>query len=153
MLIRYLLALVLAVGLSSAAMAAGTSSSSTQQKPSNLADAESAMEAGDYGRAIEMLKKVVANDSQNADAWNFLGFSHRNLKRFDLAFDAYRKALAIDPAHLGANEYLGELYLQTGELDKAKERLQKLDDACFFGCEEFDDLKKAIKAYEANSQG
>ena len=151
MIIRYLLAFVLSVGLASAAMAAGSSSSSS--KPSKLADAETAIEAGDYGRAIDLLQKVIAGDSENADAWNFLGFSHRNLKSLDEALVAYQKALAIDPAHLGANEYLGELYLQTGELDKAKERLQKLDDACFFGCEEFDDLKKAIKAYEANSQG
>jgi len=58
--------------------------------------------------------------------------------------------LAIDPEHRGANEYLGELYLQTNDLAKAKERLNKLDDICYFGCEEFDDLKSAIAAYENN---
>ena len=71
----------------------------------------------------------------------------------DQALDAYQKALAIDPEHLGANEYLGELYLQTGDLAKAKERLETLDDVCIFGCDEFDDLKQAIKAYEASHQG
>ena len=151
MIIRYLLAFVLSVGLASAAMAAGSSSSSS--KPSKLADAETAIEAGDYGRAIDLLQKVIAGDSQNADAWNFLGFSHRNLKSLDEALVAYQKALAIDPEHRGANEYLGELYLQTGNLAKAKERLEILDDACFFGCEEFDDLKQAIKTYEASIQG
>jgi len=151
MFIRYLLAFVLTVGLGSAAMAAG--SSSTSSKPSELADAETAIEAGDYNRAIGLLEKVIADDPQNADAWNFLGFSQRNLKRLDQALDAYRKALAIDPEHLGANEYLGELYLQTGDLAKAKERLEKLDDACMFGCDEFDDLQQAIEEYEANQQG
>ena len=151
MIIRYLLAFVLSVGLASAAMAAGSSSSSS--KPSELADAETAIEAGDYGRAIDLLQKVIAGDSQNADAWNFLGFSHRNLKSLDEALVAYQKALAIDPEHRGANEYLGELYLQTGNLAKAKERLEILDDACIFGCEEFDDLKQAIKTYEASIQG
>ena len=96
---------------------------------------------------------MIAGDSQNADAWNFLGFSHRNLKSYDQALDAYQKALAIDPEHRGANEYLGELDLRTGDLAKAKERLEKQDDACIFGCEEFDDLKQAIKAFEANIQG
>ena len=62
---------------------------------------------------------------------------------------AYKKALAIDPDHRGANEYLGELYLQTGDLAKARVRLDKLDGICFFGCEEYDDLKRAIKAFEA----
>ena len=47
-------------------------------------------------------------------------------------------------------EYLGELYLQTDDLAKAKERLKKLDDICTFGCEEFNDLKAAITAYENN---
>ena len=47
---------------------------------------------------------------------------------------------------------LGELYLRTGNLEKAKERLEILDDAYIFGCEEFDDLKQAIKTYEANIQ-
>ncbi len=150
MLIRYLLALVLTVGLVSGAMAAGSSSPS---KPSELEVAEKAVKAGDYNRAISLLQKLVASDAKNADAWNYLGFSQRKLKKFDQALGAYQKALAIDPEHRGANEYLGELYLQTGNLAKAKERLEKLDDVCFFGCDEFDDLKQAIKAYEASHQG
>ena len=150
MLIKYLLAFVLSVGLVSAAMAAGSTSPS---KPSKLAVAEKAVKAGNYDRAIELLQKVVARDSQNANAWNYLGFSQRKLKRFDQALGAYQKALTIDPEHRGANEYLGELYLQTGNLAKAKERLKKLDDVCFFGCDEFDDLKQAIKAYEASHKG
>ena len=150
MLIKYALAFVLTVGLASAAMAAGSTSSS---KPSKLAVAEKAVKAGNYNRAIELLQKVVAAKPGNADAWNYLGFSHRKLKKFGQAMTAYQKALAIDPEHRGANEYLGELYLQTGDLAKAKERLRKLDDVCTFGCDEFDDLKQAIKAYEASHKG
>ena len=85
----------------------------------------------------------------NADAWDYIGLSQRKLKKFDQALGAYRKALAIDPGHRGANEYLGELFLQTGDLAKAEERLKKLDDICTFGCEEYDDLKAAIKAYKS----
>lgn len=150
MLIKYALAFVLTVGLASAAMAAGSTSSS---KPSKLAVAEKAVKAGNYNRAIELLQKLVAAKPGNADAWNYLGFSHRKLKKFGQAMTAYQKALAIDPEHRGANEYLGELYLQTGDLAKAKERLRKLDDVCTFGCDEFDDLKQAIKAYEASHKG
>ena len=83
-----------------------------------------------------------------ADAWNYLGLSNRKLKKFDKALNAYQKALAIDPNHRGANEYLGELYLQTNDLANARKRLIKLDDICTFGCEEYDDLKDAIAAYE-----
>ena len=153
MLIRYLLAFVLSVGLVSAAMAAGSTSKSTPRKASNYELGVKAVKAANYGKAIKLLKKEVAKDSRNADAWNYLGFSQRKLKKFDQAMTAYRKALAIDPEHRGANEYLGELFLQTGDLAKAKDRLKKLDDVCTFGCDEFDDLKQAIKAYEASHKG
>ncbi len=52
----------------------------------------------------------------------------------------------IDPDHKGANEYLGELYVQTGQMALAREHLEKLDDLCTFGCEEYDDLKAVVEA-------
>ncbi len=148
----FILAAVLSLGLASAAMAAGSTSSST--KPAKSSDFEqgvAAVKAENYERALVLLQKVVAVETQNADAWNFIGFSHRKLKHFDRALPAYNKALAIDPKHRGANEYLGELYLQIGDLTKAEERLEKLDDICFFGCEEYKDLKAAIDAYKSGT--
>ncbi|MEK9721857.1 MAG: tetratricopeptide repeat protein, partial [Rhodospirillaceae bacterium] len=100
-------------------------------------------------KALGHLEKALAEDMQDADTLNYMGYSYRKLKQFDKALAAYRKALAIKPEHRGANEYIGELYLETGQLEKAKERLKVLDSACFFGCEEYDTLKKAIAAYEA----
>ncbi len=149
MLIKYALAVVFALGLVSTAMAAGTSSKSTPGKADDYELGVKAVKAANYGKALKLLQKVVAAKPGNADAWNYIGFSHRKLKKFDQAMTAYRKALAINPAHRGANEYLGELYLQTGDLAKAQERLKKLDDICTFGCEEFDDLKAAVKAYKS----
>jgi tetratricopeptide (TPR) repeat protein len=107
-----------------------------------------AVEAANYKKARKYFSKSVAGEPGNADAWNYLGFSNRKLKDFDQALNAYQKALAINPDHLGANEYLGELYLQTGDLENARERLNKLDDICPSGCEELDDLKAAILSYE-----
>ena len=46
---------------------------------------------------------------------------------------------------------LGELYLKLKQPEKAKEHLAKLDSICFFGCEEFDELKEAIQDYEKNN--
>ncbi len=146
----YILAAVLSLGLASAAMAAGSTSSST--KPAKNSDFEqgvAAVKAESYERAIVLLQKVVAVEPKNADAWNFIGFSHRKLKNLDRALPAYNKALAINPKHRGANEYLGELYLRIGDLAKAEERLEKLDDICIFGCEEYRDLKAAIEAYKS----
>ena len=147
MLIKYVLAVVLTFGLASAVMAAGSTSKSTPKKAGDYELGVKAVKAANYEKAIMRLSKVVAAKPGNADAWNWIGFSHRKLKKFDQAMSAYQKALAIDPNHRGANEYLGELYLQTGDLAKAKERLKKLDGICTFGCDEFDDLKAAIKAY------
>ena len=148
MLIKYLMAVVMSFVLVSVAMAAGSSSSSNQPKAGYYEQGVKAVKSANYKKAIKLFNKVVATKPTDADAWNYLGFSNRKLKKFNQALSAYQRALAIDPNHRGANEYLGELYLQTDELEKARERLKKLDDICFFGCEEFNDLKAAILAYE-----
>jgi DNA-binding SARP family transcriptional activator len=65
-----------------------------------------------------------------------------------LVFKHYNEALAIDPRHREAHEYLGEAYLMVGNLAKAKEHLAQLDKICFFPCSEFSELKNAIGDYE-----
>jgi tetratricopeptide (TPR) repeat protein len=144
----------LTLALIAPAMAAGTSSTSRppdrpRAQPSDYDLGVMAVQAGDYQRALAPLQKVVQADPRNADAWNYIGFSQRNLQHFDQSLAAYQKALAINPDHRGANEYLGELYLKTGDLEKARERLSKLQNLCPGGCEEYDDLKKAVGAYQA----
>lgn len=113
---------------------------------------QKAVKVGNYAAALTLLQKAVVKDAKDANAWNLIGYSQRKLKRFDEALVSYKKALAIKPDHLGANEYIGELYLETGKLALAKERLKVLDSACFFGCEEYDELKAAIAAYEAKKK-
>ncbi len=149
MIQRLSLVTVLAFGIASAALAAGSASNSTRQpQPSSAYDlGVKAVQSGDYTGALRALKKAVNQDPGNANAWNYIGFSHRNLKQFDKSLNAYQKALSIDPSHRGANEYLGELYLMMGNLEKANERLEKLDKLCAFGCKEYDELKAAIKAH------
>jgi len=39
-----------------------------------------------------------------------------------------------------------------GNVGKAKEHLARLDDLCFFGCEEYSMLKKAVADYEAKGK-
>jgi tetratricopeptide (TPR) repeat protein len=104
-----------------------------------------------YEMAISELKKALGESPDDADLLNLLAYSQRKLMRFDEALVNYQKALEIEPEHRGANEYLGELYLQLGQLDDALERLQVLDDACFFGCGEFDELEEEIKIYRSKN--
>ena len=149
MIMRSVLAIILTVSMAAAAFAAGSPSPSRPPPPTGYDLGVKAVKAGDYARAISLLRKVVRANPRDANAWNYLGFSHRKLTRFDQALAAYNKALAIKPDHRGANEYLGELYLQAGKPQKAKERLKILDSACVFGCKEYDDLKAAIASYQS----
>ncbi len=141
---------VLAISFATVAWAAGTTSSSpTRSVADRLDKAESAIDARNYQDAIPILEDVVETDPENASAYNLLGFAFRNLGDYGKSETYYDQALVIDPKHKGANEYLGELYLKLGQLEKAEAQLARLDDICTFGCEEYDDLKAAIETYKS----
>ena len=99
----------------------------------------------DWSSAVTTLERFTKANPANADGFNLLGYSYRNLKRYDEALVAYNQALKLDPKHLGAHEYIGVAYIQMGQLDKAKEHLDALDKICLFSCEEYRDLKKAYE--------
>lgn len=103
---------------------------------------------GRYEEAIDDLSKAAAIVGPHPDILNYLGYSNRKLGRIDTAQDYYAQALALDPDHKGANEYLGELYLEIGELGKAKRQLARLDSICDFGCAEREDLARLIDRRE-----
>ena len=121
------------------------------KKNSPLAPVQTLIQEEKYQDAISELQELLKETPMDADMLNLLAYSQRKLQRFDEALVNYQKALDIEPKHRGANEYLGELYLQLGQLDKAQERLQVLDKACFFGCDEFDELEEAIKTYQSQN--
>jgi Flp pilus assembly protein TadD len=110
---------------------------------------KAAVEAGDYEAAIAHLNKAVSANARDADALNYLGYSHRQLGNFEESLNWYLKALAVNPDHRGALEYLGELYLEMNQPAQAQQQLDKLGRLCFFGCEEYDDLKQAMSDYRA----
>ena len=136
------------------AMAAGTSStrSSHSRVSPEFKAGKKAVKKRDFQSAISYLTKALEKDPNNADIQNLLGYSYRKLGDTEKAFKHYEIALRINPKHRGANEYLGELYLETGQLAKAEERLEVLDKACTWGCEEYDDLKEAIEKYKTENK-
>ena len=95
-----------------------------------------------YLKALDKLKKAYDKDKKNADILNYLGFALRKTGDFEKAEKFYLKGLELDAGHLGINEYLGELYVQTGRIELAKERLQILS-GC--KCEEYEELKELIE--------
>lgn len=101
-----------------------------------------------YEEAIADLYKAAAIVGPHPDILNYLGYSHRKLGMMDKAQDYYAQALALDPGHRGANEYLGELYLEIGEIAKARRQLARLDAICEFGCAEREDLARLIERRE-----
>lgn len=139
--------LVLSFGNVMAAGSSSTSSSTPSVSPEFKAG-KKAVKEGDFKSALAHLNKANEKNPRNADIHNLLGYSYRKLGDTDRAFEHYHIALQIKPKHRGANEYLGELYLETDQLAKAEERLEVLDQACFWGCEEYDELKEAIEKYK-----
>ena len=107
-------------------------------------EAERAVKAKQYEDAIKKLEQVVAKEPRNADALNYLAYSHRELGRYDISMGYYQKALAINANHRGANEYLGQLYLRMGKAKEANAQLAKLQKLCGRGCEEYESLRSAI---------
>lgn len=101
-----------------------------------------------YAEAIDDLYAAQAIVGPHPDILNYLGYSHRKLGKMEKAQDYYAQALAIDPDHKGATEYLGELYLEIGDVGKAKRQLARLDAICDFGCVEREDLARLIARRE-----
>jgi Flp pilus assembly protein TadD len=133
--------------LSLPAMAEGTSdgSATTAAAETVYAEAKAAVDSGNFAAALPMLDGLTKVDPQNADAWNLLGFTYRKLNQLDDSNAAYLTVLKINPNHLGALEYQGELFITTGKLDDARANLAKLQALCGT-CEEYEDLDKALKA-------
>jgi tetratricopeptide (TPR) repeat protein len=111
-----------------------------------------AIEAKQYTKAIPLLESSVKRTPDDADAWNWLAYATRLNGDPAKSIPMYQKALAIDPKHLGAHEYIGEAYLALNDLPKAKEHLARLSRLCLLGCEQYRDLKKAVDAYEKKAK-
>ena len=103
-----------------------------------------------YKSAINKFKKLLNKKSDNytqADIYNYLGFTHRKLKKYDDAETYYLKALKLDSSHVGALEYIGELYLETNRIEEAKKSLQKLKSAAGESSDKYLELSTLIENY------
>jgi opacity protein-like surface antigen len=119
-------------------------------KADGLSAARTQIAQKNWAAAVDELKRI--NDTGSADWNNLMGYSLRKGPAPDYAGAEkfYDEALRIDPQHRGALEYSGELYLITGNLSKAEQRLAALDKACRLPCEQYTDLKRSVARYKAN---
>src|ERR1700704_1654949 len=116
----------------------------------DLTQVRAKIKAKDFAGALEDLQPLLQSH-QHADVYNLMGFSLRKTGDYKQAYTFYRKALDFNPEHKGALEYLGELYVETGELDKAKQNVVLLKKLCPEGCEELADLEKAVVGAATNA--
>ena len=153
MIIRILLTLLF---ISSTSFAASTSSDdsetsiSASEQVTKLYDkAYELVYYKKFDKSIKLLEKIAKRKDlgeKKADVYNLLGFSYRKHSEpnLDKAFEAYRIALEANPEHLGAHEYLGELYITLGNMNKANEMLLKLETIAGTNSMEYRKLKTAI---------
>ena len=95
-----------------------------------------------YKKAIGYLLKHNKKFPADPNTLNYLGFTHRKVGDYENAEIYYSMGLELDPKHVGINEYMGELFVVTNRLDKAKERLAVLKDC---NCKEYKELKLVIE--------
>ncbi len=151
-----ILIIFLTLFLSTSLMAAGSDSSSDTSKASmyeegvklvkragKLEKKEKTEKAKKlYTQAFKKFEKAFKSDKKNPDILNYLGYTSRKTGNFEQAEKFYLEGLSIKPDHNGINEYLGELYVQTNQIDKANQRLKVLK-SC--NCKEYGELELIIK--------
>ena len=144
-------ALLLAAVMPTATLAFAEDDTPTPDNAANPAymSVKTEVDAGDYQAALTRLRALDQATPNDPDILNLIGFSLRKTGHPDQALDYYSRALAQKPDHLGANEYLGELYLELKQPAKAEERLAVLQQACG-DCTEYQELKEKIAQQAAN---
>jgi Tfp pilus assembly protein PilF len=136
-------AFALAFAVAAPVHAVGTETTTTTEKTA-YETAEKQIKSKRYKDAIKTLKQLVADEPKNADAWNLYAFASRKNGQFDNAGTFYKVALKLNPKHLGALEYQGELFLDIGQPDNAMQNLAAIKAICGT-CSELRELARAIK--------
>jgi len=129
-------------------MAVATPDADWARLDPEFAAGKKALVAEDWDGAIAVLKSAALRDPRNADIQNYIGYAYRRLRQMGPAIGHYQQALMLNPRHRSAHEHLGEAHLVLGEPATAEQHLAHLEDICLIGCEEYDDLKRAIAAYK-----
>ena len=109
------------------------------------------LDQGKYEEAKNNLLIIIKNNQQDAEAYNLLGYTERQLQNYIEAINYYKIALDINKDYIGAHHYIAMAYLELDDLDNAKYHLDQLDLICLFGCEDFFEVKNKIIFYEANN--
>jgi tetratricopeptide (TPR) repeat protein len=78
-----------------------------------------ALNRRDFLTAVDLLKRVVAADTQRKDAWDQLGRAYAGLNQHDDAIASFRKQMEVDANHKTVHGDLADELLKQGKLDDA----------------------------------
>ena len=111
--------------------------------------AENLINNKDFKSAIKVLNELISEDPNGytkADLYNYLGFATRKQSNpdYELAENYYLKALELNNNHVGALEYLGELYFETDRRDEALVLLDRIKMFAGDNSNEYKDLNKLL---------
>ena len=155
MIKKFILIFIFFFGFANYSLSAGSSDNSGSKTKSNYEKAVTLIKSAKkydkkgksdkaekrYKKAFKLLLVSNKKKPNNPDTLNYLGFTSRKLGDFKKGENYYLEGLAIEPNHVGINEYLGELYVATNRIELAKERLEILK-SC--NCEEYKELREII---------
>jgi Flp pilus assembly protein TadD len=99
-----------------------------------------------YDEALASLDKAAAAFGPHPDILTYEGYAWRKKGDYARAETYYRQALAINPEHIGATEYYGELKVARGDIAGARLMLARLDKLCTYGCADAEELRRWIDA-------
>ncbi len=101
-----------------------------QRSDAGLTQAEFFLAENKYSQALGELEEVLSRNPRSADAYAYKAHAYIHLRDKAAALKSLKLALAINPKHLGANKYLGEIYAKSGKIDRAFEQLQVIRLIC-----------------------
>ncbi len=100
------------------------------------------------GRYADALTYLNLARTKDARVLTYIGFATRKQGNVDAALPLYAAALAQDPNFVVARAYLGEAYLTRNEPARAKAELAEIAHRCGTTCPAYVDLDRHIAAYE-----
>lgn len=78
---------------------------------------------GRYKDAQELLAQMPADDDRTL---TYLGFTNRKLGNSEAAMTYYARALTVNPANILARSYMGQGYVEEGNISAALEQLRAI---------------------------
>lgn len=115
------------------------------REDSGLTKAEYYLAKEKYAEALEEAEGVLKRHPSSADAYTYAGLAYMNLGDEEKAESRFKKAIAANATHLGANKYLADIYIAKGDLARALEQMQVLRMTCDDkGCPELLELQSSL---------